>query len=117
MRKMKFSNLSNKEYFYLHGELSESRLEDLVHAEEEFQEASKSLDHAQGTISEILGIAGNYMNDWNDELSSIHGEITTLKNKLRGSNKEALIKILSDLENYQHSMSNSYDSMYEEGIL
>ena len=37
MEKMKFSNLSNKEYFSLHSELSEDRLEDLVHAEEEFQ--------------------------------------------------------------------------------
>lgn len=114
---MKFSNLTNKEYFSLHGELSESRQEDLVYAEEEFKETSKSLDHAQDAITEILGIAGEYMSDWSDELSNIHGEITALKNKLRGSNKEALIKILGDLENYQHSMSNSYDFMREEGRL
>ena len=117
MEKMKFSNLSNKEYFSLHGELSEERQEGLIHAEEEFREASKSLDHAQDAITEILGIAEDYMSDWSDELSSIHSEITALKNKLRGSNKEALIKILSDLENYQHSMSNSYDFMREEGRL
>ena len=114
---MKFSNLSNKEYFTLHGELSESRQEELVHAEEEFQKTAKSLDHAKDAISEILGIAEDYMSDWSDDLSSIHDEITTLKNKLRGANKEALIKILSNLEDYQHSMSNSYDFMCEEGRL
>ena len=114
---MKFSNLTNKEYFTLHGELSEERQEDLVHAEEEFQKTSKSLGHAKDAISEILVIAGDYMDDWNNELSGIHGEITALKNKLRGSNKEALIKILSDLENFQSNMSNSYDFMCEEGRL
>lgn len=114
---MKFSNLSNKEYFSLHGTLSEERQEDLVYAEEEFQEASKSLDNAKDAISEILGIAEDYMSDWSDELSSIHDEITALKNKLRGSNKEALIKILSDLEEFQHTMSNSYGFMCEEGRL
>lgn len=114
---MKFSNLSNKEYFTLHGELSESRQEDLVHAEEEFQKTSKSLDHAKYAITEILGIAEDYMSDWSDELSGIHGEITALKNKLRGPNKEALIKILRNLENYQHSMSNSYGFMCAEGGL
>lgn len=114
---MKFSALTNKEYFTLHDTLSVERQEDLVYAEEEFQKTSKSLDHAKGAISEILGMAEDYMSDWNDELSSIHGEITALKNKLRGSNKEALIKILSDLEDYQHSMSNSYGFMCEEGRL
>lgn len=114
---MKFSNLTNKEYFTLHGELSVERQEDLVYAEEEFQKTSKSLGQAKDVISEILGIAEDYMSDWSDELSGIHGEITALKNKLRGSNKEALIKILTDLENYQHSMSNSYDFMCEEGRL
>lgn len=114
---MKFSSLTNKEYFTLHGELSVERQEDLVYAEEEFQKTSKSLDHAKDAISEILGIAEDYMSDWSDELSGIHGEITALKNKLRGANKEALIKILSNLEDYQQSMSNSYDFMCAEGRL
>lgn len=114
---MKFSSLSNKEYFSLHGELSEERQEDLVYAEEEFQKTSKSLDCAKDAINEILGIAEDHMADYNDELSNIHSEITALKNKLRGSNKEALIKILSDLEDYQHSMSNSYAFMVQEGRL
>lgn len=114
---MKFSNLSNKEYFSLYGELSEERLDDLICAEEEFQETSKSLDHAKDAISEILAIAEDYMSDWSDELSSIHSEINSLKNKMFGSDREALIKIIEDLEEFQSNMSNSYDFMCEEGRL
>lgn len=43
--------------------------------------------------------------------------ISCAVDKLRGANKEALIKILSNLEEFQQSMSNSYDFMCEEGRL
>lgn len=114
---MKFSSLTNKEYFNLHGELSEERQRDLVDAEEDFKKTANTLEHAKDAITEIIGIAEDYMADYSDDLASIHAELTTLKNKLRGPDNKALIKIIGDLELYQHSMSNSYEFMVQEGRL
>ena len=57
------------------------------------------------------------MSDWSDDLSSIHSEINILKNKMFGSDRRALIKIIEDLEEFQSSMSNAFDHMVTDSKL
>lgn len=114
---MKFSNLTNKEYLRLNGTLSFERMEELALKEDEFLEAKRQSENAEGVITEILNIAEDYMNDWNPELSEVHSQLCALKKVLRGKNKELVDSIIGNLEVYQSSMANAYDYMIHESKL
>ena len=110
---MKFSNLTNKEYFNLHGELSEERQRDLVDAEEDFKELSAEIENYKTSIAQILCIAGNKMNRRDHNLTLIHESLVNLYDKTKDEDVNSIIEIL---ENYQQSMENAYDRMEQCSI-